>query len=178
MRRGSDMIRFEICDKGEAEYEGSRFFGDPVIPEKWADAEPWDEEDIFMCQINLSDLVGHDTGGLLPEEGYLYFFADVSEGIRVHPLLSLDEPDTIYEDCNLGFEDETSDDIFTDWVIRFGEGDGTVLASDGGRVVLLEFDPCSTRMDFKRDIGGRIRVSVTEAELRSGDFSNAMTDIV
>ena len=172
------MIGFEICDRGEAEYEGSRFFGDPVVPEKWADKEPWLEDDIFMCQINLEDLKGFDTEGLLPEEGYLYFFADVSDGIIIHPILSLDEPDTIYEDCNMGFEDETSDDIFTDWVIKFGKGNGSILSREGDRIALLEFDPRHTQMDFLKGIGGRVRVSVTESELRSRDLSGAVTDVV
>lgn len=172
------MIPFDICDRGEAEYEGSRFFGDPVVPEKWADKEPWPEDDIFMCQINLLDLAGYDTGGLLPDEGYLYFFADISDGLKVHPIISTDEPDTIYEDCNMGFEDETSDDIFTDWVIRFGKGSGSFLSREGDRVVLLEFDPRHTQMDFLKGIGGKVRISVTESGLRSGDLSDAITEIV
>lgn len=172
------MISFEICDRGEAEYEGSRFFGDPVVPEKWADKEPWAEDDIFMCQINLSDLNGFDTEGLLPDEGYLYFFADLADGIEIHPLLSTQEPDTIYEDCNMGFEDETSDDIFTDWVIKFGKGKWSILGHEGDRVILMEFDPRQTQMDFLKGIGGRVRVSVPEEGLRSGDLSGAVTEIV
>ena len=169
------MINFEICDRGEAEYEGSRFFGDPVVPEKWADKEPWAEDDIFMCQINLEDI---DSEGLLPESGYLYFFADISEDIEIHPILSTQEPDTIYEDCNMGFDEDTPYDIFTDWVIRFGKGKHSVLSKEDGRVVLLEFDPRHTQMDFMKDVKGRIRVSVTEEELSSGDLSGAVTEII
>ncbi len=176
MLRGYDMISFEIRDRGEAEYEGSRFFGDPVVPEKWADDEPWPEDDIFMCQVNLEDL--EDTDGLLPKSGYLYLFADVSDGVVIHPILSTEEPDTIYEDCNMGFEDETSDDIFTDWVIAFGKGKHSMLAREGDRIVLFEFDPRHTQMDFLKGIGGKVRVSVTEEELRSGDLSNAVTEII
>ena len=169
------MICFEICDRGEAEYEGSRFFGDPVVPEKWADREPWSEDDIFMCQINLEDI---DSKGLLPESGYLYFFADISDGIEIHPILSVEEPDTIYEGCNMGFDEDTTYDIFTDWVIVFGKGEHSMLGKVDGRVVLLEFDPRQTEMDFMKDIGGKIRISVSEKELSSGNISEAITEII
>ena len=172
------MINFEICDRGEAEYEGSRFFGDPVVPEKWADKEPWPEDDIFMCQINLADLDGYDTEGLLPSEGYLYFFADLTDGIEVHPILSTQEPDTIYEDCNMGFEEDISDDIFTDWVIRFGKGKGSILERVDDRIVLLEFDPRHTQMDFLKDIGGKVRVTVPESEIKVGVIAGAVTEVI
>ncbi|MGN1044693.1 MAG: DUF1963 domain-containing protein [Candidatus Methanomethylophilaceae archaeon] len=170
------MIGFEVCDRGEAEYEGSRMFGDPVVPEGWADSEPWTEDEIFMCQINLDDLKGYDTDGLLPEKGYLYFFADMTDGIVIRPILSEDEPDTIYEDCNMGF-DEVEGDIFTDWVIRFGKGRSSVLGRDGGDVILLDLDLRGTGVRFLEDIGGRVRVVIPEGSLRRKDLSGAVTVI-
>ena len=170
------MIVFDVCDKGEAEYEGSRMFGDPVVPERWADKEPWTEDEIFMCQINLEDLDGYDTEGLLPPKGYLYFFADMTDGISIRPILSEDEPDTIYEDCNLGF-DEVEGDIFTDWVIRFGKGRSSILGRDGNDIILLDLDLRTTNVDFLKDIGGRVRVKVSADSLRRKDLSGAITVI-
>lgn len=136
-----------IGNKGEAEYEGSRLFGDPAVPEKWAMNEPWPEDCYFLGQINLEDI--KSMNHKLPKKGMLYFFTDVSTDLPEIKVYYTDkEVDTIYEDCNMGF-DEIEYDIFSDYVIEFdpGKTDGSVLCQDMGDETLLikicpsEFDP-------------------------------------
>ncbi len=148
------MTKLIIHDKGEAEYEGSRMFGDPLVPEKWAMKEPWSEDCYFICQINLEENKFNDN---LPKKGMIYVFEDMSSEETAFTVLYTDkEPDTIYEDCNLGFEDEVNYDIFTDYVISFEEGDSdkSVLCqqSDEG-LILLRIVPS----DFDRNMfGGKV----------------------
>ena len=171
------MIPFKVCDKGEAEYEGSRFFGDPLVPERWAMKEPWSEDCFFMCQINVSDIP--DSEGLLPAKGMLYFFVNTdSDAPDVKVLFTKKDPDTIYEECNMGFEDDVDYDLFTDYVIRFGEeGCGSILGREGDDIVLLDYDPSKSETDVFYDVG-RIRVLISEDALKAGDFGSARTEIV
>lgn len=133
-------MRYRLGKAGDAEYEGSRFFGDPVVPESWADEEPWPEDCWFMCQLNLGEL---DSEGLLPASGYLYLFVDASFDIpEIRAYYSAEEPDTIYGDCNRGF-DEVEWDIHTDYPIEFGDGPEGCFAAEarGDDVIIMSLDP-------------------------------------
>ena len=170
------MISFNVCDKGEAEYEGSRFFGEPLVPERWAMKEPWSEDCFFICQYNLADLRGLDTEGLLPKKGMMYFFCNTDSDVPDIKVFYTDkEPDTVYEECNMGFEDDVDYDLFTDYVIRFGEdGCGSLLYAAGDDMVLFDYDPGRSEADLFRDIG-RIRVVISKEALESRRFGEART---
>ncbi len=173
------MIGFSVCDRGNAEYEGSRFFGDPLVPEKWAIREPWSEDCFFICQYNLGDLRGLDTAGLLPGKGMLYFFCDTDSDVPDIKVFYTDrEPDTIYEECNMGFDDDVDYDLVTDYVIRFGEeGCGSLLSEEGDSVVLLDYDPLKSDADLFYDVG-RIRVTVPREALKARRFGEARTEVL
>ncbi len=173
------MIPFRVCDKGDAEYEGSRFFGDPLVPERWAMKEPWSEDCYFFCQYNLADLKGMDTGGLLPDKGMMYFFCNTDSDVPDIKVFYTDkEPDTIYEECNMGFDDEVDYDLFTDYVVRFGEdGCGSILAEEGGDIVLLDYDPLRSETDLFYDIG-RVRVLIPRESLEARRFGEARTEVL
>lgn len=173
------MIGFRVCERGEAEYEGSRFFGDPVVPGKWAAREPWTEDCWFLCQINLEEVRGLDAEGLLPRKGMLYFFVNEdSDDLDIKVLYTAREPDTIYEEANMGF-DEVGYDLFTDYVMRFGGdgSDGFILGEDGDDVVLFQYDPSESEADVFSDIG-TVRVTIARDALASKDFSSAATKVL
>ena len=173
------MIGFRVCDKGEAEYEGSRFFGDPLVPEKWAMKEPWSEDCFFICQYNLGDLKGLDTGGLLPGKGMMYFFCNTDSDVPDIKVFYTDkEPDTIYEECNMGFEDDVDYDLLSDYVIRFGEeGCGSLLDGDGDDIVLFDYDPKTSEADLFYDVG-RVRVVISRDALGARRFGEARTMVL
>ena len=170
------MIGFRVCDRGEAEYEGSRFFGDPVVPEKWAIREPWSEDCFFLCQINLGDLRGK-AGDLLPKKGLMYFFCDVNSDVPdIKVFYTSKEPDTIYEECNMGFEDDVPYDLFTDYVMEFGDAvNGFILGEEGDDIVLFQYDPSESEADVFRDVGG-FRVLIGRDALKGLDFSSVRTE--
>lgn len=66
---------------------GSKWWGDPDMPENMQyptmevteDGQTFDYPLTFVCQINCEDIAKYDTGGLLPHEGMLYFFAAIDD---------------------------------------------------------------------------------------------------
>ena len=70
-------IRLKI-KKAEGDYDlgASKFLGNPVMPESWINK--FDSNTIFLLQLRLSDIKDLDEENLLPHEGYLYIFLDVS----------------------------------------------------------------------------------------------------
>lgn len=55
-------------------------WGSPDLPHSfnfptYKDEEGDDVHYVFVCQINCSEITPHDTGGILPHKGMLYFFA-------------------------------------------------------------------------------------------------------
>ena len=69
----------------------------------------------------------------------MYFFCNTDSDVPDIKVFYTDkEPDTIYEECNMGFEDDVDYDLFSDYVIRFGEdGCGSLLDEDGDDIVLI-----------------------------------------
>ena len=57
----------------------SKFWGDPDMPEDMQypmlDGRPL----VFLCQVSCYDIHPFDTEGLLPDDGMLYFFADIDD---------------------------------------------------------------------------------------------------
>ncbi len=67
---------------GEIETGGSRFFGNPDLPQEyeyptyvWADGEEYPY--VFICQINLEEIAEFDKDNRLPHKGLLSFFAKI-----------------------------------------------------------------------------------------------------
>lgn len=175
-----DMIGFRVCDKGEAEYEGSRFFGEPLVPEKWAMKEPWSEDCFFMCQINIDDIKGRDRDGLLPKKGMLYFFVNTdSDEPDIKVFYTAKEPDTIYEECNMGFGDDVPYDLFTDYVMKFTDdaSENFILGAEGDDVVLFQYDPSESEADVFSDVG-KVRVTISREALAAKDFASAVTSML
>ena len=54
---------------------GSKWWGDPDMPENMEYPMVEDYPLTFVCQINCEDIAAYDPEGKLPHEGMLYFFA-------------------------------------------------------------------------------------------------------
>ena len=66
----------------------SKFFGTPTVPPAWG-GDFYDDE-IYFCQIKLSDIAELDRENRLPHTGYLYIFpigfpAFIHQIARYHP---------------------------------------------------------------------------------------------
>ena len=137
----------------------SKFFGTPTVPLAW-DVDFYEDE-IFFCQIRLSDIAELDSEGRLPHTGYLYIFIETEDG---HYKLKPDvryfdgEPELAIDGFNLevdGYE------RFNDaYLMEFSEVDDSEICtrlfgfpSDWNYVdepprLLLQYDPLDNDMDF------------------------------
>lgn len=72
-------IRIDIGDSHPNLFCDSKFWGDPDMPEDMEypmlDGRPL----TFLCQVACWDIHGFDKDGFLPEDGMLYFFADIDD---------------------------------------------------------------------------------------------------
>ena len=102
-------IRAKRADAGH-DPASSRFFGAPALPLSWEG--DYGDDEIFFCQIRLSDIAPLDTEGRLPHTGYLYIFLHTAGGdyaltadVRYYdgePTLVVDDFNAAvegYEDC-------------------------------------------------------------------------------
>ena len=137
----------------------SKFFGTPTTPMAW-DGDFSDDE-IFFCQIRLSDIAELDPESRLPHTGYLYVFVHTEDGeyhlgadVRYHdgePELAIDgfnaavEGYEKYTDAYLmSFSETEEDEICTR---LFGVPSDWNYADAPPRL-LLQYDPLDGDMGF------------------------------
>lgn len=146
---------------GEHDLAASKFFGAPVIPEKWQDM--FSDDVIFFAQIRLADIAELDTENRLPHTGYLYIFLDV----EMYPYQAFvyyyeGEPNLVIDDFN-EVEPQFAH-LNEDWLMSFEPADET---ADGIRLfgvpsseceesgeLLLQFDPLVKDIGFLDSIDG------------------------
>ena len=153
--------------KAPKEYDAgaSKFFGCPTIPFDWEN--DFDDDEIFLCQIRLSDIGELDTENRLPHTGYLYVFFHTAEGryslygdIRFYD----GEPQLALEDFNATVDEFSQ---YTDaYLMEFSETDEDEICtrlfgipSDWGYAdeppkLLMQFDPLDNDMGFLDSIDG------------------------
>lgn len=147
----------------------SKFFGSPTIPKEWLE-ENFYEDEIFFCQIKLSELAPFDKENRLPHEGYLYIFLRTNEGeYDLKPVVRYykGEPNVVvdyFNECVDGYSH-----LIKDYVMEFYEVDdddyiGTKLFgtpsdwnySDDAPPMLMQFDPLDNETGFLDHLDGFI----------------------
>ena len=143
----------------------SKFFGTPTVPFEW-DGDFYEDE-IFFCQIKLSDIVELDKENRLPHTGYLYIFLHTENGnyhlkpdIRYYdgePGLAIDDFNTAveeYEQYNdaylMEFSEVDEDEICTK---LFGNPSDWNYESDPPKL-LMQYDPLDNEMKFLDTLDG------------------------
>ena len=155
--------------KAEGEYDlgASKFLGSPVLPARWVNS--FGEDIIFLLQLRLSDIKDLDKDNLLPHEGYLYIFLDVSNSeYSLKPIVKYtkSEPTHVLN----GFNDivDGYEEFVDDYLIEFSECDdyetGNKLFGrpndwnygDEPRELLFQFDPLDSDMGIFNQLDGLI----------------------
>jgi hypothetical protein len=73
-------IGIKIKPAGDVyDVKSSKFFGAPTVPREWLD-DRFSQDEMFFCQIRLSDIAALDSENRLPHEGYLYVFLRTAKG--------------------------------------------------------------------------------------------------
>ena len=147
----------------EEELTRSRFFGTPVIIEEWSD--DFFDDEIFFCQINLSELEAFTLPEGMKKDGYLYIFLHTDGGVFTPDVRYCDGPLRLAVDCFNevvdGYENLTED-----YVMEFFESeddyDGTRLFGvpsnpEGislNKELFMQFDPIDTELGFLNGVDG------------------------
>jgi len=169
------MIAIKI--KESCPVEGSKFFGAAFLPDKLIESDEFSFGEVFICQINLSELAPFDKKGLLPDSGWLYFFMDFDckpvKGI-VRYSESADAYTFFNEDAELDY------DVETEYAVEFsdGEADNGVFAGHkklyDNEVCLLKFTPDTLGdMDFLSGTNGSIMFVIDRESLSKRQFDKA-----
>lgn len=157
----------------------SKFFGTPTIPTAWE--EDFCDDEIFLCQIKLSDIAELDRESILPHTGYLYFFLHTDGGdysLKPDVRYFDGEPRLALDDFNLAVEGyERFNDAF---LMEFYEVDENEICtrlfgypsdwnyeSESPRL-LLQYDPLDNEMGFLDHLDGFVYFMLGKDE---GDFS-------
>lgn len=74
-------IRLTVKETDRILFCGSKWWGDPDMPEAMEYPMTEDYPLTFVCQINCEDIAKFDPEGKLPHEGMLYFFAALDQWI-------------------------------------------------------------------------------------------------
>ena len=153
--------------KAPAEYDlaASKFFGSPTVPLAWENT--FDEDELFLCQIKLSDIAPLDKENRLPQSGYLYVFLHTEDGdYSLRPDVRYDdgEPELAIDGFNSALPDyeryndayliefsETDDD--SDCTRLFGTPSDWNYESEPPKL-LLQFDPLDSEMGFLDHLDG------------------------
>ncbi|MBR6784204.1 MAG: hypothetical protein IKM32_05860 [Clostridia bacterium] len=143
----------------------SKFFGTPTVPLAW-DGDFCDDE-IFFCQIRLSDIAAADKENRLSHSGYLYVFLHTEDG-KYH--LGADvryyesEPELAIEEFNAAVEEYES---YTEaYLMEFSEADEDEICTrlfgvpsgwsneEEPPKLLMQYDPLDNDMGFLDTLDG------------------------
>ena len=141
----------------------SKFFGTPTVPAEWVDK--FGENEMFFCQIRLSDIAELDKENKLPHTGYLYIFLDIEYYTYKARVLYYDgEPNTVIDDFN---EDILDAENYCDaWLMSFAtvddDAEGIKLFGtpadwnydEDPPKLLMQYDPLASAMGFRDSIDG------------------------
>ena len=153
-------IRIKTKKAPEAYDPGaSKFFGTPTVPLAWE--EDFDDDEIFFCQIRLSDIAALDRENRLPHTGYLYIFLHTEEGkygLGADVRYFDGEPELAFDGFNAAVEDYEG---FTEaYLMEFSESDESEDCTrlfgvpsdwsyeDEPPKLLMQYDPLDNEMGF------------------------------
>ncbi len=160
----------------DAELDQSKFFGEILLPEKWLEDDVFSPEEMFLCQLNLSEVYESVGKTMLPESGMLYFFIDYQKNPQAVVRYFDGEADA-YTMFNEDWEGDY--DVYTEWPMEFSlqasDKDTAMLIKDEnvgeGEVALLRYVSNSLDVDFLSDSECVMYFMISEKDLREGNFS-------
>ncbi len=173
------MIGIKV-EKAHGEYDPgtSKFFGSPTMPEEWLSDGTIGDDDFFFCQIRLQECAKYDSNNLITHKGFIYIFLSEKNGEYIPNIQYCeDEPDTLIDDFNAGFEH--LGDVNIEYSIDFFEApdnsDGTrLLVEKDGEIVILQYDPLDDNMpEFLSQTEGIATITLPLEAFRNMNFTKA-----
>ena len=176
----SNSIKIKLT-KAHDGYElgASKLFGTPTVPLAWQD-DFYDDE-IFFCQIRLSDIAELDREGRLPKDGYLYVFLHTEGGeydLRADVRYFDGEPELAIDDFNSAVEgyEKYNSAYLMEFFAAEDDHDGTKLFDtpsdwnyeDEPPQMLLQYDPLDNDTGFLDFLDGYVYLFFGEDENNFG----------
>ena len=158
---------------GKYDLGASKFLGSPVLPQRWLNI--FNDQTIFLMQLRLSDIKDLDEDNVLPHEGYLYIFLDVSNSeYSLKPIVKYTKSAPTH--CLNGFNDivDGYEQYVDDYLIEFEKCDdyenGNKLLgkpndwnyANEPNALLLQFDPLDSEMCIFSHLDGLIYFFIGE----------------
>ena len=177
------MIKLKVEKAhGDYDYGTSKFLGAPTMPEEWLSDSTLSDDDFFFCQLKLSELREHTDCTLLPEKGFLYFFLTKENDESFIPNVKLykEEPDTLIDDFNLGFDflGDTDDEYSIDFAEDNTSSETELFIEDGNNYILLQYDPLDDNMSpFLAETEKQAIFTISKEDLKNLDFSNVTFEL-
>ncbi len=177
------MIKLKVEKAhGDYDYGTSKFLGAPTMPEEWLSDGTLSDDDFFFCQLKLSELREHTDCTLLPEKGFLYFFLTKENNESFIPNVKLykEEPDTLIDDFNLGFDflGNTDDEYSIDFAKNNTSSETELFIDNGNDYILLQYDPLDDNMPpFLQETEKQAIFTISKEDLKNLDFSNVIFEL-
>ncbi|MGN0819758.1 MAG: hypothetical protein ACI4M6_05115 [Christensenellaceae bacterium] len=169
------MIKLNLDFENEKELDESKFFGEILLPEKWFENDVFSPDEMFVCQINLSEISYAGFASVLPSSGMLFFFIDTKK----FPYKSVIR----YFDGELDAYTCFNDDIDSHINVIDEIGVSFEKASSGDIGMLTDdkaegFDTCLLRIRQDREdlllpINGDLYFFVNKQDVLQKDFSKS-----
>lgn len=147
------------------ELDASKFFGTPTVPLAW-DGD-FDEDEIFLCQINLAEIAHLDGENRLPHTGYLYIFLHTNGGdydLKADVRYFDGEPELAIDDFNLevaGYETWSDAYLIEFYEVEDDEDCTRLLGvpsdwnyEQAPPKLLMQFDPLDSEMGIFNHLDG------------------------
>lgn len=177
------MIKLKVEKAhGDYDYGTSKFFGAPTMPEEWLSDGTLSDDDFFFCQLKLSELREHTDCTLLPEKGFLYIFLTKENDESFSPNIRLfnEEPDTLIDDFNLGFDflGDTEAEYSIDFADNNNSSETALFIETGDNYILLQYDPLDDNMpSFLQETEKQALFTISKEALNKLDFSNVTFEL-
>ncbi len=169
------MINIELDFDNVKELDESKFFGEILMPNEWFEKDIFSLDELFICQINLSELTDNDILSILPQTGTLFFFIDMKKAPYKSIIRYYDGELDAYTSFNDDFESDIN--VIDEIGISFDnntKGDIELLSEDkieGYDTCLLKI--CQDMDDLLLPINGDVYIYVNKKDILKKDFSSS-----
>lgn len=144
----NNSISLKFFKNNDLPKSKSKYLGCPSLPEKWLDnIDLFDDNDIFICQINLEDLIEYSVP--VEKKGILYFFVNLES--KSGKVLFAKNENLVTVDFNEGnsigdlsnsyaIEFNINNEIYLDGCKLFGQPVNNDKFNEKEEILLLQID--------------------------------------
>ena len=180
-----NSVNINIIESKNLSNKSSKYLGLPSIPQSWIEDENlFDEDDMFLCQINLEDLSNFNVP--TNKVGILYFFINLkTEQGKV--LYSKENDNLVKVDFNDGLINssrefkiyfDVNEEVYLDGTKFLGTPVDNYSFNEKEEVLLLQIDTLQENNIFKNNENIIYQYIIKKEDFVRNKFSNVRLDII